>query len=980
MSATNSTTPVPGRPTLAVRLLIVCLLSAGYLPVGSADRASAAGVDHLVVSEVMTGGASASDELIELYNPSSVSLPLEGLELVYVTASGATLTRRAAWSLGAPVVPPGAHVLVANELGVFAPIADALYASGMAATGGSVALRIQGATTAIDAVGWGTAASTWLEGMPAAAPPAGTSLERLPGGPAGSTSDTDSNAADFSVRSVPDPQNSGSPPVPDPTQPTPTPAPTDGPTPAPSPTATPSATPAPTATHTPTATPEPTPAPTPTATPEPTSIPIATARALADGTVVTVAGEALSPSDFSEGGGYLADASGGIAVLLDAGSFARGDQLLVRGVLDDRFAQRTIRASADGILVTGTGAGSDAVVSATGSVDESLEARLIRIQGTVNGSATVLSGGLAFDVDDGSGAVRVLVGTATGIDTAQWSDGVRVAVVGIVGQRDSSGTGSSGYRVQPRAADDVELLPAATPTPTPTPSGSETPSAQPTPTPSPSDGNVVSIADARSAAKNARVTVRGVVTLASGTVEAGSAVIQDESGAIVLRLGDEAGTVSRGQLVEVAGARSTKSGMETLRVTVAPSELGTASEPAARALRSGDAGEAAEAQLVIARGAVVASARTASSGTVSFEVDDGSGALRVVLAASLDADGDSFAAGTWVEVLGVLGQETTGAQPLRGFRVWPRDSAEVRILAAATGVSSVAGSDSASGATGGDGSAATVSLARIGEAGMADLRVGATLVASAWPELGVAGLLWDGASLVGIAPASGTRVEEVMEGRAVPQSLELSGLREQAQDPASGLSLVLLGDGLGDTMVGSGPPAPPATTMPGRQEPPAWVSFVGHVRDEAAGQVLDVDGVPVPIQRFCSREDRVPNGVVSLLGMATSSPSRIVVGCDGLRPAPVLALVATAAEVAEPTTSISPASVETDATATGGRRLLAAGLLSVGVGILVLAVVFGRRLGSDQPAADEPEEQEAEPTAPAGPQLTLVRLPNEHGP
>ena len=64
----------------------------------------------------------------------------------------------------------------------------------MAATGGSVALRIQGATTAIDAVGWGTAASTWLEGAPAAAPPAGASLERLPGGSAGSTIDTDNNA------------------------------------------------------------------------------------------------------------------------------------------------------------------------------------------------------------------------------------------------------------------------------------------------------------------------------------------------------------------------------------------------------------------------------------------------------------------------------------------------------------------------------------------------------------------------------------------------------------------------------------------------------------------------------------------------------------------------------------------------------------------------------------------------------------------
>ena len=53
-------------------------------------------VGHLVVSEVMTGGTSASDEFIELYNPTAGELPLEGLELVYVTATGATVTRKAA--------------------------------------------------------------------------------------------------------------------------------------------------------------------------------------------------------------------------------------------------------------------------------------------------------------------------------------------------------------------------------------------------------------------------------------------------------------------------------------------------------------------------------------------------------------------------------------------------------------------------------------------------------------------------------------------------------------------------------------------------------------------------------------------------------------------------------------------------------------------------------------------------------------------
>src|SRR5439155_23948799 len=211
---------------------------------------------HLVVSELVTGGASASDEFVEVYNPSPDALPLEGLELVYVSASGATVTRKAAWTVGAPLMPPGAHWLVANTAGLYAPMADATYANGLAATGGSIALRIQGATTAVDAVGWGNATSTWLEGPPAPAAPAGSSLERMPGGTSGSGQDTDDNLADFVVRAMPDPQNAAAAPIG-----TPSPTPTATPTASAPPSLSPSPTPSPT--PTPLVPPSPTPSPTP---------------------------------------------------------------------------------------------------------------------------------------------------------------------------------------------------------------------------------------------------------------------------------------------------------------------------------------------------------------------------------------------------------------------------------------------------------------------------------------------------------------------------------------------------------------------------------------------------------------------------------------------------------------------------------------------------------------------------------------------
>jgi hypothetical protein len=525
--------------------------------------------------------------------------------------------------------------------------------------------------------------------------------------------------------------------------------------------------------------------------------------------------------------------------------------------------------------------------------------------------------------------------------------------------------------VQPRVAADVQLGVA----PTPAPSAGDTPDPESTPPP---DGDVVTIAAARAAAKNARVTVRGVVTLASGTVDPASAVIQDASGAILLRLGDEAGSVSRGQLLEVAGMRSTKSGMESLRASVPPRRLGTSADPAAQALRSGDAAEASEARLVIVRGAVVASARRASSGTVSFEIDDGSGPLRVVLGASLEADDDAFMAGSWVEVRGVLGQETTGAQPARGYRVWPRDSADLRVLAG-TSTTGAGTAGAARTADGGGSSAADASLEALSAADLADLRVGATLVASAWPELGVAGLLWDGTRLVAIAPVSARRVTSVLEDRATPLALELLGLRRLRDEAHAGIGMVALGEGAGDTVVGSAPPAPPSTTMPGDDDPPSWVSLVGAVTDRDGRPIIEVDGVSVAVERLCRRAGRLPDTTLSLVGVGLADPPRVLVGCEGVRAAPALGHLSTAVRDGD-----EPAAADAGLVAAAvpmtGRRLLGAGLLASGVVILLLAILLARRFGFDDPDAAAPDEPPGEEESSGAPQLTLVRLPNEHGP
>ena len=71
----------------------------------------------LVVSEVQTGGASASDEFVEIAAQGSAPVDLIGLEVVYATSSGSTVTRKATWTTST-ILEPGRRFLVGNSSGV----------------------------------------------------------------------------------------------------------------------------------------------------------------------------------------------------------------------------------------------------------------------------------------------------------------------------------------------------------------------------------------------------------------------------------------------------------------------------------------------------------------------------------------------------------------------------------------------------------------------------------------------------------------------------------------------------------------------------------------------------------------------------------------------------------------------------------------------------------------------------------------------
>lgn len=726
----------------------------------------------LLVSELQTGGASASDEFAEVTNVGSSSVDLAGLEIVYVTSTGGTVTRKASWA-ATQLLAPGRHLLIANTTGIFAPVADLTYSGGFAATGGAVVLRTIGGAP-IDSLGWGDATNAFVEGTAAVAPAASSSLERRPGGLAGNTIDTNDNAADWFGQASPNPQSLSAPPVPAPgPSPTPSPSPTVAPTPSaspvptatpsPSPTVAPSATPTaidspaptsmpsdtpspeptatPAATDTPaptmeptamptlnpvptsTPTPGPTPSPTPTAAPSPTPTPtgtsvapmsISTARALADGTPATIVGMLTTKLDALEAGrtAFVQDETGGIALYLDAvpiDVLSAGAMIQASGTVDDRYAQRTLRVQLADIIALGPAPVPAPVIVSTGAVGEPVEGLRVEVSGITIGSPTAYADGLGILVDDGTGSVRAIIG-ADALAGATLPAGTLVTVIGPVGQHDSSGTGTAGYRIHPTEPGELVALPQPTPSPSPSPSPSPTPgptveptaspavsptlaptpapvptpSPTPAPTPSPTpQPGAIAIHDARLQAVGKSVTVAGVVTADAGRLGTPALIaIQDSTGGIVVKVPDGIVAPGRGIGVIVTGPIADPYGQLEIRPAAAGIRLtGPGAIPSPADVLAGDLGEGTEGTLVDIVGTTSRPPTKGTSNDLSFDFADASGhTFRVMADGSSGVVAGNVPVGRSLRLTGVAGQRASRKGALDGYRIWIRDRVDVMIV------------------------------------------------------------------------------------------------------------------------------------------------------------------------------------------------------------------------------------------------------------------------------------------------------------
>lgn len=165
---------------------------------------------NLVVSQFQAAGATANDEFIELHNTGTNSVDLNGLRVVYRSATGINDVAFTEWTTST-IIPPGGFYLIASVSYDGAVTPNITYnptscSCSMSATGGGIAIRSGGLNSGIilDSVGYGTATNAFIEGAPTGAPPANAGQSRVNNG----CQDTDNNASDFSTINPSAPRNS----------------------------------------------------------------------------------------------------------------------------------------------------------------------------------------------------------------------------------------------------------------------------------------------------------------------------------------------------------------------------------------------------------------------------------------------------------------------------------------------------------------------------------------------------------------------------------------------------------------------------------------------------------------------------------------------------------------------------------------------------------------------------------------------------
>lgn len=172
----------------SVRFLYVVMLvmSSILLPI----KVQAATTPILITELQVSSSASASDEFVELYNPSDAAVDISGWLLYYKSATGKTWTKKATIPTGT-VLQPKQYWVISTEAN-----GDSVLSSGMAQTSGNIQLRDSNSNP-IDQVAWGEGDSPLVTAVPS--PAVGEVIYREYDSPLSLFVDTQNNYNDFAL-------------------------------------------------------------------------------------------------------------------------------------------------------------------------------------------------------------------------------------------------------------------------------------------------------------------------------------------------------------------------------------------------------------------------------------------------------------------------------------------------------------------------------------------------------------------------------------------------------------------------------------------------------------------------------------------------------------------------------------------------------------------------------------------------------------
>ncbi|HNU06241.1 MAG TPA: lamin tail domain-containing protein, partial [Pyrinomonadaceae bacterium] len=171
---------------------------------------------NFVISQFQAGGSTNdNDEFIEILNTSNGPADLNGIKLVYRSASGVSDRLVYEWTTST-IVPAGGYYLVASNSYDGGVTPNAIYnnttcSCALSGTAGGLALRSGAVNTGVvlDAVGWGTITNIFFESTATTASGNDNSKARANGG----CQDTDNNNSDFSTLTPSAPRNGSTAPV-----------------------------------------------------------------------------------------------------------------------------------------------------------------------------------------------------------------------------------------------------------------------------------------------------------------------------------------------------------------------------------------------------------------------------------------------------------------------------------------------------------------------------------------------------------------------------------------------------------------------------------------------------------------------------------------------------------------------------------------------------------------------------------------------